>query len=1297
MYALSILIPLFLAIDAMVAMPIGAILGWLMILLILPADKEYDYIGYTMSLAANFVASVSVQHIFGPGFFRELYGHFVIAVCRDIWGPSHPSACIISAIMLVHKLIIDDGKLFLFDVLAVACTAMFPIEVILSKASDLATEALHITYTAVAHIFSFLHHAVTLVLSFLRHLLTLTLRLCHLIFLSPVLAIRAAGLLMKRVDRPIAKPEMVDAWTQTESTPEPPKLTFSEIMVVADIPPTITEEPPKYTPKPSRPMRFQKPRHNWLRPKINPIFETFDAEDKCCHADPKSSREYLRNRWAASKAALEAAETSKTTVEETPKVEEPKKEEESPKAQQPQIEDKPMPVAEVAKVEESTEEPDTKSIETVVANVAPVDQPAESPELESTKEDIVELAVEELTIEKPTVEEHTAEPDSTNLPEESIAPEDFAVPGESAVPDDIVVSDSVVLPQGGAVVEEAIVEKSIVEEVAAEEAVAEEAVVEETVVEEAAAPEDSAIAEAIVIPEAIAIPEAIVVPETVVVPEAVVVPAEAVQAQEVSTPEEPVVIVEDVAVPEETLVLEQPEAPMEVVAIPEEDVVAEVALSEEEVTPGVAPSEEEALAMFAPSEEDATAGVAPSNYISQEQPFAIEGQYAVVEQHAVEKIPVVMEATPTGPATPIYQPPSAHPQTLTLGNWQYNVNLHNAFAPDPSRSAGAVFTFGLPANQEPNGGSEAPQAMETEEGSTMDVDSSQLSPDEEPEAIVTEDPTIPSSSTVTEQEVEALFANLDPIVTDQEIEDLFEEPDPIVTDQEVEAPIAEPDSRDHESAAEEPTTPGTPIVTDQKLEGLSTDPVNTVDELEDLFSGAELGGDMQIDQFDFDPNSSATWEEQLNAWLERKPLQLSDIEMDTSGPSDPPDVVVQEQAASVSSEVDMTNPAESQDQGETSMMSLDDIQEQSDATFLDMFTELTDDEFSKHLQEFKELSAMAPPEPKQEEQLAAEQQPPVVYEPTYLTEPTYPKEPTPDVPVPETPSTVMEAPAFVPEVHAPVPSTPTPTPISVVPPTVVYVHGLPFPAPSSAPAPIPRLTPAAPPVSVQTPAVPPRMPTSTAAVELPRVSPTTSSNILRAPTPTAAMSNRTMEDVPKEDSAPEDVPRPMPYQSAPSFDSIPKAFLMPCKRKDDKQAIPLAVSAKIAEEKRKEKQKQTSNFTLSKGGAQRAQDERASRAAVIAARDIQYDYEGYPHKESKRLTPRTPERLREAESMEMMDEAAREGRAVMEIVEEQIKEQAKKDEEERKQKRLEAANKALRARLAAKSNPMNCMRPNRRA
>lgn len=273
MYAMTVLIPFFLAIDAVAAVPIGAILGALMILCLPPA-KEYDYAGFFFSLCVNFVASVCVQHIFGGGYFQELYAAGVMAVCRDLWGPSHPSTYVISATMVVHKLLIDEPRLCLFDLVIVACTHLLPTVQILSQA-----------YTCLSPLFPFL-------LSVPLRLLARIFRLLYGIFRAPVLAYRAAGLFLKGVGRYFAPPKMVDAGTQTESPPEPPKLTFSEITVVADIPPTVAEEPRK-------PSWAQKRREFWLQSSIKPFFDS--VQDDCSCEGKVSSREFLRGKWAASK------------------------------------------------------------------------------------------------------------------------------------------------------------------------------------------------------------------------------------------------------------------------------------------------------------------------------------------------------------------------------------------------------------------------------------------------------------------------------------------------------------------------------------------------------------------------------------------------------------------------------------------------------------------------------------------------------------------------------------------------------------------------------------------------------------------------------------------------------------------------------------------------------------------------------------------------------------------------------------------------------------------------------------
>ncbi|KAI0134840.1 hypothetical protein F4814DRAFT_443663 [Daldinia grandis] len=380
MYAITILIPFLLALDAMFAAPFGGVIGIIMISCLSGYDDS-DPLANIAALSANTLAAICVQYGFGGGVFREIHGIALMCACKDSWGVAYPSAVTVAIIMIMHKLLTCDKNMLYLDLVMVICAATpslrrIPLQVILIPTLMLAPD-----FDVLSQVFN--------------GVLTLAYR--TYLFLCRVLR----------------KPKMVHTSTQMDTQNQPPpQLAISGVMTVTDMPPITPPKPPMPTStiysheSVLEIFRKAKPRITFLRRssfmrekgiEARLVEEILQAPDQTI-----SSREYLRNKWDIAKLPNQPKPAEVTPeaiklIASQPSIQQPIVEESTMNQstiERPAIEEY---VTEKFTPEEPTlEKPsdDNPSLETLPAPSSPFGQPAGEEPLD------VQPAVEQLVTEQ---------------------------------------------------------------------------------------------------------------------------------------------------------------------------------------------------------------------------------------------------------------------------------------------------------------------------------------------------------------------------------------------------------------------------------------------------------------------------------------------------------------------------------------------------------------------------------------------------------------------------------------------------------------------------------------------------------------------------------------------------------------------------------------------------------------------------------------------------------------------------------------------------------------------------------
>ncbi|KAI1643081.1 uncharacterized protein F4817DRAFT_320106 [Daldinia loculata] len=409
MYAITILVPFLLALDAMFAAPFGGAIGMIMISCLSGYDDS-DPSANVGALLANTLTAICVKYVFGGGILREIHGIALMCACKDSWGVTYPSAITVATIMIMHKFLTRDKHMFYLDLVMIVCAATPSLRRIPLQVLSVVLTLAHRTYLL------------------MRRFLALILRVTVSIFKLPLT-------LWRQLCRVIRKPKMVHTSTQMDTHSQPrPQLAISAIITITDMPPITPPEPPMPTPivyshkSVLKIFRKSKPRITFLRR------SSFMSEEGTgtglveeilqAPGQTVSSREYLRNKWATAKQPnqpkpTEGTPKSKEPVSNQPSIQQPIIEQsaidqstiEQPTIEQPVIE---QPVIEQPTPEESAPEKlsdDMLSIEMLPTHGSPISQPADEEPLG------VQPAVEQLVIEQAVaVEGHSTEDPSTNGP-----------------------------------------------------------------------------------------------------------------------------------------------------------------------------------------------------------------------------------------------------------------------------------------------------------------------------------------------------------------------------------------------------------------------------------------------------------------------------------------------------------------------------------------------------------------------------------------------------------------------------------------------------------------------------------------------------------------------------------------------------------------------------------------------------------------------------------------------------------------------------------------------------------------
>ncbi|KAI1653765.1 hypothetical protein F4813DRAFT_399619 [Daldinia decipiens] len=406
MYAITILVPFLLALDAMFAAPFGGAIGLVMISCLSGYDDS-DPSANIVALLANTLTAICVKYAFGGGVLREIHGIALMCACKDSWGVTYPSATTVATTMIMHKFLTCDKNMFILDLVMIVCAATPSLRRIPLQVLSVALTRTHCTYL------------------FMLRPLALILRITVSILKLPLT-------LWRKLCRVLRKPKMIHASTQMDAHNKPrpqPQLAISAIITVTDTPPITSLEPPMPTPivhsheSVLEIFRKTKPRITFLRRSLlmkEQGTETGLVEEILqAPGQTISSREYLRNKWAMAKQhnqpkPTEGAPKSKEPVSNQPSILQSSIDRSS--IDQPTIE---QPIIEQSVIEKPTPEEsapeklsdDMLSIEMPPIHGSPISQPAEEEPLD------FQPAVEQLVIEQAVaVEGHSTENPSTNDP-----------------------------------------------------------------------------------------------------------------------------------------------------------------------------------------------------------------------------------------------------------------------------------------------------------------------------------------------------------------------------------------------------------------------------------------------------------------------------------------------------------------------------------------------------------------------------------------------------------------------------------------------------------------------------------------------------------------------------------------------------------------------------------------------------------------------------------------------------------------------------------------------------------------
>ncbi|KAF3065906.1 Serum response factor-binding protein 1 [Daldinia childiae] len=122
MYAITILVPFLLALDAMFAAPFGGAIGIIMIFCLSGYDDN-DPSANIFALFANTLTAICVKYALGGGVLREIHGIALMCACKDSWGVTYPSAITVATTMIMHKFLTSDKDMFLLDLVMIVCAA----------------------------------------------------------------------------------------------------------------------------------------------------------------------------------------------------------------------------------------------------------------------------------------------------------------------------------------------------------------------------------------------------------------------------------------------------------------------------------------------------------------------------------------------------------------------------------------------------------------------------------------------------------------------------------------------------------------------------------------------------------------------------------------------------------------------------------------------------------------------------------------------------------------------------------------------------------------------------------------------------------------------------------------------------------------------------------------------------------------------------------------------------------------------------------------------------------------------
>ncbi|KAI1463805.1 uncharacterized protein F4812DRAFT_463367 [Daldinia caldariorum] len=425
MYAFTILVPLLLALDAMFAAPFAGIIGLIMIFCLSGYDNNGP-IANSAALIANTIVATGVKYAFGGGVLREIHGLVLMGACKDSWGPEYPSAITVAVTMIMHKFLTCDEYMFYFDFVMIGCSIILPLR-------QIATQALITAFALACRLYSYLYC-----------LLVGIPQIVVFLYNSPVT-------LWRQLCRTFRKPKMVNASTQTDPQIQPqPTLTLSAVMTVADIAPISPPEPPKPTVYSHEAVteifRKVKPRITFLRRSsiLRDDDTTTGLVDEMAPVPGQtiSSREYLRNLWAAAKQPCKP-QLSK----ETPKTEEPTSDQpstqpdpvEQPSIEQPAINQRTL--GQFA-VEQSVANPPTPE-ESICEEPIPEKSITQvlTPEGSITEEPIPDESIlkgtsrEEVVAEEPTAEEAMSKEASQKAPIADQLASEESISNESSIED----------------------------------------------------------------------------------------------------------------------------------------------------------------------------------------------------------------------------------------------------------------------------------------------------------------------------------------------------------------------------------------------------------------------------------------------------------------------------------------------------------------------------------------------------------------------------------------------------------------------------------------------------------------------------------------------------------------------------------------------------------------------------------------------------------------------------------------------------------------------------------------------